>query len=99
MLRAGVQVVVVGGEPGFSQPFGLVVGEHSRRHTGFHAHAANPAHHLQHGFEGSTVADFPPGPAHAEPIGARFLRGAGPLQHGLHLHLRLEGRHITAVVD
>ena len=70
---------------------GLVVGEHSRCHTGFHPHAANPTHHFKHGFEGGTVADFPPGPAHAKPIGARFLRDAGPLEHGFHLHLRFEG--------
>ena len=99
VLRAGVEVVVVSGEPCLRQSFGLLIGEHAGGDAGFHSHAANPAHHLEHCLEGRAIANLPPGPAHAEPVCTGFFGSASPLQHGCNLHLGFEGRDVTAVVD
>ena len=99
VLRAGVEVVVVGGEPCFRQSLGLLIGEHARGDAGFHAHASHPTHHLEHGLEGRAIANLPPGPAHAEPVGTGFLGSPCPLQHRCNLHLSFEGRNVTAVVN
>ena len=99
MLRTGVEVVVVGREASFRQPLRLLVAQHPGGHAGLHPQLTHTTHHRQHGFKGSPIADLPPGPAHAETIGAGLLGRPGPLQHRLHLHLSLEGGDITAVVN
>ncbi|CAI8153037.1 MAG: Uncharacterised protein [Synechococcus sp. CC9902] len=99
VLRACVEVVVVGGEPCLGQSFGLLVGEHPRGDAGFHPHSAHPAHHFKHRLEGRAIPNLSPGPAHAEPVGTGFLGSPCPLQHRCNLHLSFEGRDITAVVN
>ena len=97
VLRAGVEVVVVGGKTRFRQATGLAVAEHPRRYTGLQPQLPHAPHHLQHRLEGGPVADVAPGPAHAEAMGTRSPGGPGPLQHRLHLQLRPAG-HVAAVV-
>ena len=87
MLGAGVEVVVVGGEAGLGQALGLGVGEHAGGDAGLQAQLAHAPHHLEHGLKGGAVADFAPGPAHAEALGAGVLGGPGPFQHGGHLQV------------
>ena len=97
MLGAGVEVVVVGREPGFGQPTGLLVGEHAGGHAGLQPQLPDPAHHAEHGLKWGPIADLAPGPTHAKAMGSGGFCGPGPLQHGRHLQLWM-GAHIAAVM-
>ena len=71
MLTRSIEVVVIRGQTGLFEPFGLIVVEHAER-----AHAT---HHLEHVVERGPVLDLAPGRAHAKAGRARLarrLRGA-----------------------
>ena len=87
VLGAGVEVVVVGSKAGLGQALGLGVGEHAGGHAGLEPQLPHAPHHLEHGLEGGSVADFAPGPAHAEALGAGRFGGPGPFQHRCHLQV------------
>ena len=87
MLGAGVEVVVVGGEAGLRQALGLGVGEHAGGNAGLEPQLPHAPHHREHGLEGGSVADFAPGPAHAEALGAGRFGGPGPFQHRSYLQV------------
>ena len=72
MLGAGVEVVVVGGQPGLGEPLSLRVGEHAGGDAGLHAQLAHTAHHGEHRFKGGAFTDLAPGPTHAEAVGTRI---------------------------
>ena len=66
-LRAGVEVVVVGGEAGLAEALGLVFGEHAEGAAGFHSEGAYAAHHFQDAVElAGLLGRIAPGRAHAE---------------------------------
>lgn len=48
VLRAGVQVVVVGGEASCSQLLRLLRSEHAQRSADLHIQTSNLAYHVQH---------------------------------------------------
>ena len=65
-LRRSVQVVVVRGEAGFGQAFGLRIVEHSQRAANFHAKLCDTADHLQNIFKIFAFLHLTPRGAHAE---------------------------------
>ena len=88
-LARGVQVVVVGREPGLFQVLGLVLIDHAQRHADLHVHLADARDHRLDVLQtGLPTPHVPPGGTHAEPSAAVGFGVAGFLQHVL------DGRHL-----
>ena len=77
-LSRGVEIVVVGGEPGFRQAIGLSLIEHAEGDASLHVERAHAAHHVEHAVEGIAVLHLAPGGAHAEAGGAGFFGDGAP---------------------
>ena len=97
MLRAGVEVVVVGREPSLRQSLSLHVSEHARGHAGLEAKLPYTTHHGQHRFECRPLTYLTPGPSHTKAIRTGLGGHTGPVQNRPHLKIRLTG-DITAVM-
>ena len=76
IIRPGIEVVVIGGEPGLREARRLRGVQHAERDAGLHAERAHAAHHVEHGVEFRAVAHIAPGGAHAEAVGAGLLARA-----------------------
>ena len=81
-LGAGVQIVVVGGEPRVPQLGGLRVVQHAQRGAHLQVQRADLAHHLQHAapLAGAHLRGPAPGRAHAEARAAGLLGAQGGLR-------------------
>lgn len=92
VVGAGVEVVVVGGEPGFGEAFGLGVGEHAEGAAGLEAEGADGFDHVEDLVELFAVARGTPCGTHAESRGAVGFGSAGGLQHGVDIHEVFAGK-------
>jgi len=72
----GVEIVVVGIQPGLIEPAGLVFVEHAQRAADFDAEGGDVRHHIQNAIELFAVAHFAPGGAQTRLTPAALARRA-----------------------
>ena len=84
----GVEVVIVRGQPGSREPFGLLVGQHAEGDARLHAELAHRADHVEHLLELRPILDLAPGRPHAKARRSQLFRPDRFGPHGFERHQR-----------